>query len=85
MAKKVTDMKPKTLSPEMFKEWYYQDAGKITVRENCLVPMKRIVKTYCEIIYNRMFPKDKLAELLRQQKKVEFVKWIQPTGHCMRD
>ena len=42
MAKKVTDMNPKTLSLEMFKEWYYQDASKIAASENCMGPMKRI-------------------------------------------
>ena len=47
MVKEDVGMNPKTLRPEIFKEWYFPDISTITARGNYLGPMRRIDKIFC--------------------------------------
>ena len=58
------DMGPDTLCLEIFKEWFSQDANKITENTNPIGSMKRLVAIYCEKLCEGLYPEDKVAKLL---------------------
>ena len=66
--KKCINTIPNTLSPDIFKEWFYQDVSKITESDNCIGSMKMIVEMYCRKMHDCTHPEDNVVDLLQQQE-----------------